>query len=192
MKSIPFYSSLINRGTTNEILLYGLIETLSIERGYCFASSDFMANLLGVKKETVRNLLSSIAKKEWVKVIVEGNKRVSITPLLETNLTKKEQKKPVEKSVEKPSRASFYNDSTVTVELRNRHSKMTQPSEIKQGSDNIFINNLYKENKTKESKNTAADFGSLEAKSSARPLRKNFSSDEEWEKAYYKWSYAKV
>lgn len=38
----------------------------------------------------------------------------------------------------------------------------------------------------------ASDFGSLEAKSSAnpRPLRKDFSSDEEWEKAFYKWNYA--
>ena len=143
MKSIPFYSSLIERGTTNEILLYGLIEMLSIERGYCFASSEFMAGLLGVKKETVRNLLSSIAKKEWINVVVEGNKRVSITPLLETNLTKKERKKPVENPVEKSERASFYNDSTVTVELRNRHSKMTQASEIKQGSDNIFINSQF-------------------------------------------------
>lgn len=114
MKSIPFYSELLKSGTTNEVLLYGLIEALSFSEGFCWATNETMAGRLGVSKGTVKNILSAIAKKGWVEVKVVGNKRVSIRPLLTVKMPKapcgkKSRKcgKLVEKPVGKRLRASF-------------------------------------------------------------------------------------
>lgn len=114
MKSLPFYSDLLESGTTNEVLLYGLIEALSFSEGFCWATNETMAERLGVSKGTVKNLLSAIAKKGWVEVKVVGNKRVSMKPLLTIKKPKhacgkKSRKcgKLVEKPVGKVLRASF-------------------------------------------------------------------------------------
>lgn len=114
MKSIPFYSELLEEGTTNEVLLYGLIEALSFSEGFCWATNETMAERLGVSKGTIKNLLSSISKKRWVEVKVVGNKRVSMKPLLTIKKPnracgKRRQKcgKLVEKPVGKVLRASF-------------------------------------------------------------------------------------
>lgn len=82
MKSIPFYSELLKGGTTNEVLLYGLIEALSFSKGFCWATNETLAERLGVSEGTVKNLLSSISKKSWVEVKVAGNRRISVKPLL--------------------------------------------------------------------------------------------------------------
>ena len=121
LRHIPFYSELLDEGaTTNEILLYGLIDVLSFTEGFCYASSEFMAKQLGVAKGTIRNLLSSLSKLGWISVEVQGNKRIAITPLLGLSVKKKDihkSIKPVEKSKE-----------SVTQELQYCHSTMTLPS----------------------------------------------------------------
>lgn len=77
--SIPFYQSLIGKGTTMEILLFGLIKVLAFEKGYCWASNDYMAKALGSTKQSIAVLLSNIAKKGWVEVKMdEKNQRVGI------------------------------------------------------------------------------------------------------------------
>lgn len=81
--SIPFYQSLIGKGTTMEILLFGLVKVLSFEKGYCWASNEYMAKALGSTKQSIAVLLSSIAKKSWIKVdLDEKNQRVGITPMI--------------------------------------------------------------------------------------------------------------
>lgn len=81
--SIPFYQSLIGKGTTMEILLFGLIKVLSFEKGYCWASNEYMAKALGSTKQSIAVLLSSIAKKGWIKVeLDEKNQRTGILPLI--------------------------------------------------------------------------------------------------------------
>lgn len=140
IKSIPFYSDLLSEGTTNEVLLYGLVEALSFNEGYCWANSETMAERLGVTTGTVKNLLSSIAKKGWVEVNSVGNKRLSIKPTLGISKPKKKAKKPVEKVGKTNKRASFYNDASVTPELRKRHSTMTQATGVETGvGDNIEL-----------------------------------------------------
>ena len=87
----------------SEILLYGLLETLSIKEGFCYASSEYLAEQLGLTAGTIKNLLTSIKNKGWIEVTVEGNKRIAIQPLLAI----KPSKKPVEKPVETVENSGF-------------------------------------------------------------------------------------
>lgn len=83
IKHIPFFSMLLKeQATTNEVLLYGLLESLAQEEGFCYASNEYMAEQLGLAKGTIKNLLSYLSKRGWVTVESEGNKRIAITPLL--------------------------------------------------------------------------------------------------------------
>ena len=183
IKAIPFFSSLVGEGTTTEILLYGLIETLSVKEGYCYASSDYMAEQLGLSAGTIKNLLSTIRNKGWVEVTVEGNKRIAIQPLLGI--------KPVEKPVENSARASRKNDATVTEKLRYRHGNVTLSPDKKQGSDNIIDNKVNNKKENKEKSGVAGLAGSWPA-GGRRPVRKDFETDEDFEKAYYAFNSIKI
>ena len=83
LKTIPFYQNLLGQGTTTEILLYGLIEVLSYEKGFCYASNKYLAEELGISVGTLANTLSNIAKKGWVQVqFNDENQREAIIPQL--------------------------------------------------------------------------------------------------------------
>lgn len=151
MKSIPFYTDLLEEGTWSEVALYGLIEALSFNEGYCWANSETIAQRLKITPKTVRNLLSSIAKKGWVKVNSVGNKRTSIKPLLKTQ-GKKNDNKPVEKSVEKSKVASLTKDVSVPNQGRKRPYLGTKQTGVTTGvGDNIEFT-YRKENKEKTEK----------------------------------------
>lgn len=161
----------------SEILLYGLIETLSIREGFCYASSDYMAEQLGLSVGTIKNLLTSLRNKGWVEVTVEGNKRIAIQPLLGIKPTKKAVEKPVENS----ARASRKNDATVTEKLRYRHGNVTLSTDTKQGSDIIDYNKEYKKEINKE-KGEAGLAGHSPA--STRPRREDFGSEVDYYEAF--------
>lgn len=175
MKSIPFYSDLLTEGTTNEVLLYGLIEALSFSEGYCWANSETMAERLGVTRGTAKNLLSSIAKKGWVEVKTTGNKRLSIRPCLSIAKPKRKAKtveKSVKNPVEKSQRASSYDDASVTPELRYRHSRMTQATEVETGvGDNIEY--TYRKKDKRKSDSTQSGLAGKEASQPASKFRQN-------------------
>lgn len=160
VKSSIFYSDLLKEGTMSEVVLYGLIESLSFNEGYCWANSETMAERIGVTKGTLKNLLSSIHKKGWVEINSVGNKRLSIKPLLQLSKPKKQHKKPVEKSVEKSKAASSQNDARVILELRKSHSRMTQGTGVTTGvGDKIeykYKKEINKE-KTEKSQSGLAD-----------------------------------
>jgi uncharacterized protein YgiM (DUF1202 family) len=189
-RHIPFYPELLEEGaTTNEILLYGLIEASSFREGFCYASSDYMATQLGVAAGTIKNLLSSLSKRGWIQVEVEGNKRVAITPLL--GITVK--KKPVEKSVTEKLRSVENSDESVTQELRYRHSSVTLPSRRNDALDRgvtdkgiIINNNIIKEkiNKKESDEPSAGLAGKKPA--SRLPIKRADVSAEEYEKEFYK------
>lgn len=156
VKSSIFYSDLLKEGTMSEVVLYGLIESLSFNEGYCWANSETMAERIGVTKGTLKNILSSIHKKGWIEVNSVGNKRLSIKPLLQLSKPKKQRKKPVEKS----KAASSQNDSPVILELRTSHSRMTQRTGVRTGvGDKIEYkyNKEINKEKTKKSQSGLAD-----------------------------------
>ena len=55
----------------NAKLLYGEITALANFKGYCFASNDYFAQLYGMTKKTVSNLIAQLAAKDLIHVIVE-------------------------------------------------------------------------------------------------------------------------
>ena len=83
MRTIPFYQFLIGKGTTSEVLLYGLVEVLSYEKGFCYASNKYLAEQLGIKENSLPVILSSIKKKGWIQTkFDEKGRRQAIIPNL--------------------------------------------------------------------------------------------------------------
>lgn len=95
LRTIPFYQSLIGKGTLNEILLYGLIEVLSHKEGFCYATNSFLAAQLGVTPGTIANLICKLKQKDWIIVQMQDEThREYIIPNLEIRVeeTKNETK----------------------------------------------------------------------------------------------------
>lgn len=189
-RHIPFYPELLDEGaSTNEVLLYGLIEATAFSEGFCYASSKYMASQLGVVIGTIKNLLTKLSKRGWVAVEIDGNKRIAITPLLGLSVKKDRHStmtlcgKTCAKACEKPVQKNA-----------DRHSTMTVPSfyddariEKKTG---VLINNIINNNssssdkKEAKSTNTSAGFAGSEP-AGGLPKRKDFESTEDYENAIY-------
>ena len=59
--------------TTN--LLMGLITTLSMQEGFCFASNRYLSNLMKVSRRTITSCIASLRKKNYIRVESEPNTR---------------------------------------------------------------------------------------------------------------------
>lgn len=188
-RHIPFYSELLEENaTTSEILLYGLIEASSFTEGFCYASSEYMANMIGLSQGTIRNLLSSLSKKGWISVEVEGNKRIAITPLLGLAVKPKNSKK----SVTQELRSVENSDESVTQELRYRHAEMTLPSRENDALNRdvtdkgiIINNNIIKENNKRKVDDASAGLAGKVPAGRLDLKRKDFKTELEYEKAFY-------
>lgn len=112
MKTIPYYQDLTGKGSTTEILLYGLIEVLSFREGYCFASNQALGEMLGVSKGTAANALSAISKKGWVLIEMDNDShRTAIIPQLEIGTPSQKNEAPLHKIVNPPlhKKMNIYN-----------------------------------------------------------------------------------
>ena len=56
-------------------LLMGLITTLTMQEGFCYASNKYLSNLMKVSKRTITSCISSLRKKKYIKVECEPNIR---------------------------------------------------------------------------------------------------------------------
>ena len=64
-------------------MLYGLVEVLSYEKGFCYASNKYLAEQLGIKENSLPVILSSIKKKGWIQTkFDEKGRRQAIIPNL--------------------------------------------------------------------------------------------------------------
>lgn len=185
-RHIPFYSDLLEENaTTNEILLYGLIEASAFSEGFCYASNTYMAEQLGLKVGTIKNLLSSLSKRGWISVEFEGNKRIAITPLLGLSRKPKTKQKPNKKERKKPVENS---QKSVTLELRYRHARMTLPSFYNDArprgvtGEGIIINNNIIKEIYKEKTLSTGSAGGLPA---GRQRRLDGESDFDFEQRFY-------
>lgn len=65
--------------TANAKLLYGEITALCNEKGFCWASNDYFANLYGVSKASISSWISQLAKSKYITIQMvykEGSKEI--------------------------------------------------------------------------------------------------------------------
>ena len=56
-------------------LLMGLIITLSMQNGYCYASNRYLSNIMKVSKRTITSCITSLKRRNYIKVKNEPNNR---------------------------------------------------------------------------------------------------------------------
>lgn len=56
-------------------LLMGFITTLTMQDGFCYASNRYLSKHLKVSKRTITSCISSLRKKDYIKVKNEPNTR---------------------------------------------------------------------------------------------------------------------
>lgn len=61
--------------STTTKLLMGLITTLSMQEGFCFASNRYLSNFMKVSRRTITSCIASLRKKNYIRVESEPNTR---------------------------------------------------------------------------------------------------------------------
>ena len=56
-------------------LLMGLITTLSMKNGYCYASNRYLSNLLKVSKRTISSSITALRRNNYLKIDNEDSAR---------------------------------------------------------------------------------------------------------------------
>lgn len=72
---VPMIVLLDNDISSTSKLLMGLITTLTMKEGFCYASNKYLSNLLKVSRRTITNRISSIKRKNYIKVENDPNMR---------------------------------------------------------------------------------------------------------------------
>lgn len=185
-RHIPFYSELLEENaTTSEVLLYGLIEVSSFKEGHCFASSEYMAKQIGVTVGTVKNVLTKLRKRGWIEVKIEGNKRVSIVPLIGLSVKKKDRHSKMTTC----GKLCGKHSAKVVEKDKERHARMTVPSRQNDARLSVptdgLINSII--NNSSSSNNDAIEKSASKAgnEPACRLKHSDFETDKDFEKAFY-------
>ena len=79
-------------------LVYGVINSLSNNKEYCYASNSFFAYTLSVKEKTISNSINYLKRKKYINVkFVNGQRRI----YLNEDIVSKENSKVLEKNENK-------------------------------------------------------------------------------------------
>ncbi len=72
--------------SSTDKLVLGIINSLSKESNYCFASNQYFSKILGVSIRTIKRSLSNLKKNNYIEVKNINSKRnIIISPYLSTN-----------------------------------------------------------------------------------------------------------
>lgn len=76
-------------------LVYGVINSLSNNKEYCYASNSYFANMLSVKEKTISNSINSLKRKKYIEVkFINRQRRI----YLNNEIVSKENSKVMEKN----------------------------------------------------------------------------------------------
>lgn len=129
----------------NAKLLYGEITALCNEKGYCWASNDYFADLYNVKKETISRWVSDLEKFGYIRrsiVFKEGTKQI-INRYIFLNQEGIDEKinTPIDEKV-KDNNTSFNNTNNTNVhsakKLRDDFEKLWKLYPRKKGKEAAF------------------------------------------------------
>lgn len=67
-------------------LVYGLINSLSNNKEYCYASNSYFANQLSVKEKTISNSINNLKRKKYIDVkFVNSQRRIYLNKTIVSN-----------------------------------------------------------------------------------------------------------
>lgn len=134
----------------NAKLLYGEITALTNDKGYCWATNEYFANLYGVSNRTIINWINSLVDKEYlVKDIIYKDDSKQIIdrylrlPPSEKNFTtpRKNLHDPSEKNFTTPSEKNFTYNNTIS---NNTINTTYERESIEQSSTPVTQNKRFK------------------------------------------------
>ena len=131
------YQSSLN---STEILVYGLVLSLSAKRGYCFARNSVIQKGLNISKQIVQRALKKLIEKNFIKKeIVEGKRHLKpLYNIKESNMTNK--------SIKNNTKTSIKNNTHNTINKDNKKDKFINVFSLNQKSEqkinNLLINSL--------------------------------------------------
>lgn len=79
-------------------LVYGMINSLSNNKEYCYASNSYFANQLSVKEKTISNSINNLKRKKYIDVKFINSQRIIY---LNETIVSKENSKVLEKNEDK-------------------------------------------------------------------------------------------
>lgn len=130
---------------TGAKLLYGEITALCNEKGYCWATNEYFANLYGVNKRTIINWINSLADAGYIQTDIkykDGTKQIEkrMISLPDTPIKKKEVKcaEPQERDFDTPSEENFTTPDVSDFTTPSEKNFTTLVKEISHPSEEIF------------------------------------------------------
>lgn len=179
----------------NEKLMFGELTALTNEKGFCYASNDYFANLYGVSKTSVSKWISSLEKNKFIRVKMIYQKdtkqikerRIYISTLLKKTSIPIEEK--LNTPIEEKLKVNIYNNINNIKDNNSTKFEKRQYSQITQKAFSHFAN-LFPEKyrpKTQLQKNKWLDCLEKIQKIDKYDLRevynlaKNLRQDEFWQ-----------
>ena len=137
--------------TPNAKLLYGEITALCNERGYCWASNAYFAELYKVSKSTVSRWIQQLSEKGYIESEMrykEGSKEVESRILTIATPIRKNEYTPTQKCVEgirkneytPPLKNAKDNNTVINNTFNNTNKDIDRQSSVSPLSDQNFIN----------------------------------------------------
>lgn len=109
-------------------LVYGMINSLSNNKEYCYASNSYFANMLSVKEKTISNSINNLKRKKYIDVkFVNGQRRI----YLNSEIVSKENSKVLEKNEDKTIVKNYqYKRKEYTRNNYNKNDKFDKTTSI--------------------------------------------------------------
>ncbi|QDP54259.1 MAG: hypothetical protein Unbinned5434contig1000_6 [Prokaryotic dsDNA virus sp.] len=130
----------------NEKLMFGELTALTNEKGFCYASNDYFANLYGVSKTSVSKWISNLEKNKFIRVKMIYQKdtkqikerRIYISTLLKKTSIPIEEK--LNTPIEEKLKVNIYNNINNIKDNNSTKFEKRQYSQITQKAFSHFAN----------------------------------------------------